>query len=278
MVKICYIDEAGCTGALPAADAPIQPVLVIAGIIIDYSKLHDLTRDIINLKQRYFPKLISTNSTHLDWIRTEIKGSEIRKAACSESRSDRRYSIGVLDKVQTLSDNADISLIGRVWVKGIATPMNGVSVYTSSIQSIYNDFQRYLTAEDDFGFVVLDSRLKHFNTQVAHSIFTQKFKGTGDSYDRVIELPAVSHSDNHAGLQAADLICSAFITPVAIDTYCRGFVNNMHVRPRCSELKTRYKDWLKSKQYRYNEASGRSRGGLTVSDGLGKKPGGDLFR
>ncbi|MCT8328014.1 DUF3800 domain-containing protein [Albidovulum sediminis] len=278
MVKICYVDEAGCTGTLESATSSIQPTLAITGLIVDYSSLHKLTSDMIEAKQRFFPRLLPATATHLDWIRAEVKGAELRKQACQSSRNEKRHAFGVIDKVTALCAAASAKIVGRVWVKGIGTPMNGTSVYTYSIQSIYQDFQKYLERANDIGFVVSDSRVHHLNTQVAHSVFTQKFKGTGDTYDRIVELPAFSHSDNHAGLQLIDLVCSAIITPIAIETCCKGHVTSPHVRPGYTTIKERYKIWLRESQFRYNEASGRTRGGLTVSDGISQKPGGALFR
>lgn len=157
-------------------------------------------------------------------------------------------------------------------------PINGTSIYTYSIQSIYTSFQNYLTKAEDIGFVIADSRLKQLNSQVAHSIFTQKFKGTGDSYDRIVELPAFSHSDNHAGLQIADTVCSAIVTPMAMHTYCTGYVFSAHVRPGYDKIQEMFSDRCRALQYRYTEASGRNKGGFVVSDGIGKRPGGLLFR
>ena len=277
-VKICYIDEAGCTGSLPGPTSNIQPALVIVGVILDYSNLHQLTSEVIELKQKFYPSLLPKTATHLDWIREEIKGSDLRKDACSGSRNSRRHAFGVLKQTSNLISRSGARIVGRVWIKGIGQPMKGVPVYTSSIQSIYADFQRYLARENDYGFVVIDSRVQHMNTQVAHSVFTQKFKGTGDSYDRIVELPAFSHSDNHAGIQVADLIASAFAMPIAINTYCEGLISSVHIRPGYRKIKADYTNWLKDLQFRYQEASGRTRGGLVVSDGLRKRPGGDLFR
>lgn len=277
-MHICYIDEAGCTGTLDSNTSSIQPILVVAGVIVSYSALHRLTSDLITLKQRFFPKLLPATATHLDWIMTELKGSDLRKTVCSASRNQVRHAIGVYDEATRIIDRADARLVGRVWVKSIGAPIKGVSIYTSSIQSIYSDFQNFLARKNSLGFVVVDGRLKHLNTQVAHSVFTQKFKGTGDVYDRIVELPAFSHSENHSGLQISDLLASAFITPIAIHTYCAGTVASTHVRPEYNLIKERYKRWLNSRQFRYQEASGRARGGLVVSDGLNQRPGGNLFR
>jgi hypothetical protein len=39
-----------------------------------------------------------------------------------------------------------------------------------------------------------------------------------------MEVPSFGHSDNHAGLQLADLICSAFLWPMAMHAYCEGHI------------------------------------------------------
>lgn len=277
-MKICYVDEAGCTGAMTSSTCQIQPALIISGLMIDYSELHRMTESWLNLKQTFYPKLAPTGTTHMGWILPEVKGSDVRKNACDTSRSVRRHAMGFVDKSMKILEEADAKLAGRVWVKGIGKPLNGTSVYTFSIQSIYTDFQNYLTKTNDVGVVILDGRLKHLNTPVAHSVFTQKFKGTGDAFDRIIELPAFSHSDNHAGLQFADLICSAVMTPIAVNTFCEGHVTNVHVRPGYADIRRDFASRVKKLQHRYTEASGRSRGGFVVSDELGKKPGGDMFR
>lgn len=277
-MKICYVDESGCTGSLPSANSNVQPTLVIGGLIIDYGRLHYLTERSLSLKQRFFPGLLPLGSTHMSWMLAEVKGSELRKDAVEGNRNLRRQRLGYMNEMMDVLETCDAKLTGRIWVKGIGAPLNGTSVYTFSLQSIYTVFQNYLTLTGDVGFVIVDSRLKHLNTPVAHSIFTQKFKGTGDSYDRIIELPAFSHSDNHAGLQMADMVCSAFVTPIAINTYCQGHVTSVHVRPGYADLKSAYAPRIRAMQHRYNEASGTAKGGFTVSDGIGHRPGGLMFR
>ena len=88
-MKICFIDEAGCTGSLPSATSNIQPVLVITGVIIDYLKLSRATEELINLKQRFFPSISPSNSEYLSCILAEIKGSELRKNACLSAKKQK---------------------------------------------------------------------------------------------------------------------------------------------------------------------------------------------
>jgi len=276
-MKICYVDEAGCTGSLPKADSPIQPVLALIGLILDYGKLHEVTERLLQHKQRFYLGA-SAGPKYLSGILTEVKGSDIRKNAISDNRNTRRPAVGYLDGILKICTEADAKLVGRVWVKEIGSQIDGRAIYTSSVQAICSYFHDYLARTEDIGVVIVDSRLKHLNSQVAHSIFTQKFKSSGDQYDRIVELPMFAHSDNHAGLQLADTICSALICPIAINTYCDGYITSTHFRPAYRSLKERYAKGLSALQHRYQETSGRWRGGIVVADGMGQKSGAILFR
>jgi hypothetical protein len=43
-VKIAYVDEAGCTGALPSRTSAVQPVFVHVAAVIDQAELRPLFR------------------------------------------------------------------------------------------------------------------------------------------------------------------------------------------------------------------------------------------
>ena len=97
--------------------------------------------------------------------------------------------------------------------------------------------------------------------------------------DRPLELPTFGHSENHAGLQVCDLVCSALLYPIACFAYCTGHVNNVHVQPRAADLRHRYGRSLKALQYRYrNPATNRYEGGVVVSDAIGQQNGSLMFR
>jgi hypothetical protein len=162
-------------------------------------------------------------------------------------------------------------------IKGIGQLFDGTAVYTSSIQAVCAYFQHYLARQDDLGIIIADSRVKRLNTQVAHSIFTQKFKSSGDLYDRIIELPTFAHSDNHAGLQISDFLCSAIITPLAVKAYCDGHLTGVHIRENYKHFPAQYALRIKTLQHRYQEQNGRWLGGIVVSDSIGKRGGGTLF-
>lgn len=275
-MKICFVDEAGCTGTLPAANSRIQPVFILNGLIIDYEHLGPVTERLLQLKQRFFPNAVR-NTHYLSGILDEIKGSDLRRSSTDDDRNVRRHTFGYLDGILNICESASCRLVGRIWIKAVSEDFDGRSVYTSSIQRICEYFQKFLEIENDFGFIIADSRLKPLNTQVAHSIFTQKFRSAGDCYDRIVELPTFAHSDNHAGLQLADTICSGILFPIAVETYCRGILDSIHARQGYDKLKGRYTGRLRRLQFRYQEQNGSYKGGLVVSDSLTKRPGGLFF-
>jgi hypothetical protein len=155
---------------------------------------------------------------------------------------------------------------------------NGVAVFGSSMQAVCGYFQQYLGELDQFGWVVADSRTPTDNAAVAMSIFTQKFKVEGDEYGRVLEMPTFGHSQNHVGLQIADLLGSALLFPMATYRYCSGHVRNVHVDPAFSTLVSRYGLRLRRLQYRFRDDEGRRRGGITVNDRISQRSGAVLFR
>jgi hypothetical protein len=125
--------------------------------------------------------------------------------------------------------------------------------------------------------MIADSRVKNLNSQVAHSIFTQKFKGGRDNYDRLVELPVFGHSENHAGIQLVDIISSGIITPMAVHSFCSGCISSLHVRPRYAAIKSQFSHRIAALQHSFVEASGRPQMGITVSDGLKHRPTSLLF-
>jgi hypothetical protein len=276
-LKVLYIDEAGCLGALPSSTSNIQPVFVFIAVAFDVSHIGDLTRDFLALKRRFFPDM-HTSQHHLDDILAEIKGADIRRNAACGSRRSKRAALGFLDNLFTLIEQYGAELFGRLWIKGIGKPFNGRSVYTFSMQDTCSTFQRLLAQTKEQGFIIADSRNKPANTNVSHSVFTRKFQANGDTFPNLVEMPAFGHSDNHAGIQIADLLCSAVVFPMAVQTYCRGHITSVHTRDYAS-LKARYGERLRVLQFRYQDMTDhRSRGGITVSDAVASRGGGELFQ
>ena len=273
---ICYVDESGDVGALRTPNGPDQPVLVLAGVIVPEPELTSLTVEFLKVKRKFYPGLFRVQRRIIDGIKVEVKGAEVRRQVRTGSRRERRHAVGFLDKVVGLLEDARARLVGRVWVKGVGEPFDGRAVYTSSMQAICAYLQAFLEVEDGQGIMIADSRTAQQNQLVSHSIFTQKFKKTGDAHPRVVELPTYGHSDNHAGLQIVDLIAGGLLTPMAAHTYCTGHVHNVHVSPEYIHLRTHFRHRLRAMQFRYQKSS-RTVGGITVSDGILRRSGGLLF-
>ncbi len=271
---ICYVDEAGCPGPLPTATSNVQPILAVCGVVVNQVRIADLTRDFIQLKRTFYPGSLPMGSHALGWILVEVKGSELRRNVVDGSKRIRRHAIGFLDKLVELLELYECRLKGRIWVKGIGKPFKGRSVYTASIQYIHHWFNEWLVHRDDHGIVVCDSRDQALNRIVSHSVFTEKFRAAGDRHPRVLEMPTFGHSENHAGIQIADLVCSGLLFPMAVDAYCAGAVKSVHIRAGYGQLRTRYGPRLEALQYRINDATHippRLIGGVMVDDQIGKK-------
>jgi hypothetical protein len=264
-----YIDESGDLGAMPAVPSPQgndQPILAIGGMIVDLAKLESLTQDFLTLKAAWFPGLTGNTPHHLDKILREIKGADIRKNATRGGRNARRHAIGFLEHLLRLLVQCQVKLLARIWVKPLGGSFDGKAVYTSSIQALYTYFDHYLSINDDLGICIADSRDYLKNVSVAHSIFTQKFQSSTAVYERILELPTFGHSQNHAGIQICDILCSSLLFPIAAEVYCTGAVPNVHVQPKAAVLRQRFGPTLNDMQHRYKDPLGRWRGGIVVSD------------
>lgn len=275
---LCYVDEAGCTGSLPSPSSPIQPVLLVIGLIIPQENITPITHDFLNFKQQFFRGLGTPSQDYLDWMLNEVKGADLRKLVKKTNRNSQRFAFRVMDHLLTLLERYDAKYIGRVWIKNTGAAFNGRAVYTCSIQHIANGFQALLSNNNRRGFIVADSRDKARNATVSHSIFTQKFKANGDPYNSILEMPVFGHSDNHAGLQLTDLIVSSILYPIATTVYCSGYVTDKtHHHPNYLLIKDRFGKRLKNLQYRYKNVNDKWCGGLKVSDPLGHRNASYMF-
>jgi hypothetical protein len=275
---VCYVDEAGCTGVLPSATSPIQPLFCIAGLAVNLNNLVALTGEFISLKEKYFRNKLPTARPRLEYLLAEIKGGDVRTTFRRCGRNARRHRLLFLGEILDLVDHHGGRLFGKVFIKGIGAPQYGTAIYTSSLQKICTDYQHLLGTHSDDGIVVLDSRDKPHNERTSFSVFTQKFRAAGDPFPNIRDVPVFGHSNNHAGLQIADLVVSALLYPIAAFAYCSGHIQNMHVNPRYAVLRQWFGPRLQSLQYRYQDAgTGYWWGGFSVSDPLGHESTPHLF-
>lgn len=272
----CYVDEAGCPGALPSPTSPVQPSLVLCGLVIPAENLGRITNQFLQLKCRFDPSIRRDIRHFLDTTKKELKGSDLRKEIRTTGRNRRRYIFGFLDSVLALLEESNAQLIARIYVKNPGAPFNGRAVYASSIQQICSNFQHLLVTRDSLGMIIADSRTPALNSVVAHSIFTQKFQVGGDCYPRILEMPTFGHSENHVPIQISDFICSALLVPMANDVYCRGHIESFHIHDRDALIRHRYAERVRALGYRYLE-QGRWKGGITVNDAIAQRSAAALF-
>lgn len=272
----CYIDESGDSAPVLGPTVPTQPVLVILGIAVKQEVVAEVTRQFLSLKARFYPSCARPSAHFLDSVLFEVKGCDLRRDVRSKSRRERRHAIGVLDNVLRILEQYDIQLIGRILVKGIGVSISDRAVYTTYVQKISHCFQHLLEAKDATGIVIADSRAKYQNAWVSHSVFTLKYRAAGDPFPRMLEMPVFGHSDNHIGLQIADIVASGLLFPMATYTYCTGYVTNVHVDPAYKELRERFGARLRNLQHRYQQ-NGRWEGGVVVFDHHGHRSGVELF-
>jgi hypothetical protein len=271
----CYLDESG--GAEPpdrGRDA--TPVMVIVGLVVDAAHVPALTRDFLALKRRHFPGLFGSGPA-LDHIKVEVKGSEILQMTRSGSRDRRRQASRFRAELLDLADAHGCRILGRVWVKEQGKSLKPAATYCYAVQDIAVHFSQYLRSRSSEGLLIADGRGHQLNVSTAHSVFTQKWRTAGDPYPAMAEVPLFAESDNHAGLQMADLVASALVFPMAAAAYCSPRRGAVHSSRRYHEVQTSFGRQLKALQYRYRDETGRWRGGLVVSDNVGQQSGSALF-
>jgi hypothetical protein len=251
--------------------------MVLLGLIVNAASVPALTRDFLALKREHFGGRFNT-SLALSHILTEVKGSEILQMTRSASRNKRRqadrFRGGLLDLVEA----HDCQVVGRVWIKTPGKGMNPDSSYCFSVQDICEHFSQSMAAAGEVGVLIADARNHLTNRLVAHSIFTQKWRTGGDPYPALREVPLFAASDNHAGLQIADLLASTLAFPMAASAYAPSKPGNAHSSSLYKDVRSSFGDRLRRLQYRYRDETGRWRGGLVVSDPIGNRTGALLFR
>ncbi|ASK97637.1 DUF3800 domain-containing protein [Xanthomonas campestris pv. merremiae] len=265
---LSYLDEAGCLGTLQSSTSQIQPVFVLSALFIDESNIRELTTEFVRLKTLYFPDKFDKLTHHLEAMRIEVKGAELKKALRGDRTTRARQTAErFLDAIIDLLLRMEAKVVSRIWIKGIKDPFNGRSIYTATTQFIARDFERYLRERHARGLIIADFRDPGSNTHVSHCIFSQKFrrKNGRAPYRSLVESPVFGISDNHAGLQIVDLLSSALICPIATFTYCKGFVTNGSVSEKDCLIKARYKKRLRKLEFRV-VSNGKMRYGFSVSD------------
>jgi hypothetical protein len=245
--------------------------MVILGLIVNAASVPALTRDFLALKRRHFPGRF--NAPHaLEHILVEVKGNEILQMTRSPSRNKRRQAQRLRAELLDLTAAHGGHIVGRVWVKEVGKSMSPAASYCYAVQDIAKHFSQYLQSRSSEGVLVADAREHQQNVRMAQSVFTQKWRIAGDPYPFMREIPLLAHSDNHAGLQIADLLASTLIFPMAAAAYCCTVPRAVHSSTRYEEVRASFGLQVRHLQYRYRDETGRWRGGLVVATQLPTGP------
>ncbi|WP_203182667.1 DUF3800 domain-containing protein [Streptomyces pratensis] len=264
-MHLCYIDEAGNGQTLDPAKPDAPPVLVIGGFTVPRSQVKDLTWDFLNVKKHYRPQL--RHVMHLsELIQHEIKGSDVRKNLRAGNHNWHRAAMDLLSSLLDILERHDARLLARVWIKEEGLAFNESGVYPTSVGSLTETFQAQLAHEHSRGMMVLDSRTKVKNAPNVHCVTTRKYRTGGDGLRGIIESPVFGHSDTHTLLQVADLVVSSLLFPIACHAYLNDLMWNVHCDDAYAPLREQFGERLKKLQFRYQDAGGKWRGGIVVSD------------
>ncbi|WTB90142.1 DUF3800 domain-containing protein [Streptomyces cellulosae] len=274
---MCYIDEAGNGQTLDPSRPDAPPVLVVGGFTVHDSCIKQLTWDFLTVKKTYRPQL--GRARHLsEVIHTEVKGADVRKDIRVGNRDRRRAATLLVDSVLGLLERYNARVLARVWVKQEGHTVNETGVYSTSVGSLTETFQAQLLDSHSRGVMILDSRTKSKNAPNVHCVTTRKYRAGGDLLKGVIESPVFGHSDTHTLLQLADLVVSSLLFPIACHAYLGDVTWNVHCDDAYRPLQEEFGERLKKLQFRYQDPSGKWRGGIVVSDRRTAQPSSLMFR
>lgn len=274
-MQLCYVDESGKAEKLCRDRPDQQPVFVVAGLAVPDQRLTELTHSWLDIKRRYNPSIAKKSGQGwLDAIKHETKGTRIRKAFRKGQTGRRRQNaIGVIDQTLLLLESTDCKLIGKAWILKLDHEIeNPVGMYAAGLQFICGAFHAHLST-DERGMVLVDSQTHHHNHRLAHNLFTARF-GRTPRYERLVDMPVFGHSENHAGLQIADFLCSALLAPIACSVYAGRYDGwNEHCGSDYLVLRDRFGERLQRLTYSWTDPqqSNKQKRSFVVSDPLSKR-------
>jgi hypothetical protein len=271
-MRLCYVDESGKAETLVKAERDQQPVIVIAGVSLPEDQLTEITREWLELKRRFYPDVASKlGGGWLDAILHDIKGANLRRGfRRTATRRQRKHALGLISGTLSIVERHDGNLIGRIWVKQLNQPNDDMSIHSSSLQFICSAFNTQLTEER--GMVVVDSQTYQHNHRLAHSMFTQRF-GKHPRNTGLVDMPVFGHSDNHAGLQIADLLSSAVLAPIACAVYAGGYASwNRHCDSGFLDIREEFGERLEALTFKIvNPRTAKPSRSVVVNDPIGKR-------
>lgn len=237
-LHFCYLDESGSDLGRRMVFAQTRPVFVLAGFIVPADGAAQMTREFLAAKCAYDPERFRRLSV-AGRMENEVKGSALlRRLLGQGGAKQRRQALAFLRDVFAALERLDARLVGRWSVKTPGKEFDADAAYASCLTAIVGNFEHFLAVREARGMVWCDLRrrpAKHCEkcgesvivgktgeqliVPASRAVFERKFGGTTDDWPRLLECPAFADSVNHAGIQIADILCSALIGPIAAAYY-----------------------------------------------------------
>ena len=259
-----------------------QPFIITTGTIIKTESLPKLTKELMDAKRHFFPKLLNKAARKhpLNWLSIEIKGASFKKRLRDNEAKHIKHYKNFFKKIISLLKLHKSKIISRIYIKPHDKKISFENIYTSSIQKMAEEFNIFLEKNETRGMIILDSRDHHRDKQVCYSLVTKMYNRGKNCYPNIIEAPTFGQDNNHIGLQLSDWLTSGLISPIVGYTYLNNLrPNNIHCHKNYKFLKDTFKNDLKYLQFRYKRSDdSRFYGGIYVSNPLTRKGSYEIFR
>ena len=228
MSHICHIDESGDFGPLSPANLnaqPVQPVLVVVGLIVAEGELARMSQEFIALRKTSEFLRARRAALRRDEFPREDRGKDMFRWALKSGKPGWQNSaLSTLGQTLALLERAQARVAGCVHVKD--ENFEGVETYESSVLSVATNFRRFLEAgrtENNGQSLRRSARVVCDNQEEARKKVRREF------VRRNLDPPEFVDSKNHIGVQLADWLGSGIIAPLAAT---RLLPESKHADPR----------------------------------------------
>lgn len=200
-----YVDEAGYPSLHhePLLDGE-TPLFCLSAVAVDSARWRDLDRALLGLKRYYFPQEMAAFAANQGGRRPEqyeIKGKDLFKPSSAHNHRSRTFARRVLE----LLDAQGVKLFAVVWKKDAQNQVDPMAMYTHGLQILAERFHYYCLAQGRRGIIVVDSRTKNLDFQVASGHLSFLFgHPDGRRYTTLVEAPMFADSTLSVGVQLAD--------------------------------------------------------------------------
>jgi hypothetical protein len=229
---IFYVDESGSSNSHkePLEDGQ-TPIFVLAALAVRTSCWRTLDRSYQGLKKKFFSAEVARRPNRRVEA-YEVKGNDLIRPG---NRTSRRRHVFMAQALELCRAN-EARGFAVIFRKNSANPVAKHSQYNMGLQYMVERFDHFLeetsegltapfTAEDSYGIIIADSRMKNLDMNVATSHLSFIFGHTlGSQCRRVVEAPTFTSSELSVGVQLTDIFASALYAQY-YRRHCAGIGN-----------------------------------------------------